>query len=81
MRGRYVQPKMMTFRLTILALTILAFTTKSDKVVTGKIYSSENPSLAPVYTKLKNLLVKTPYLVQEYKKDCLAQALSHSLVR
>jgi len=33
----------MTFRLTILALTIFAFTTKSDKIITGKIYSTDNP--------------------------------------
>ncbi len=39
----------MTFRLTLLALTILAFTTtKSDKIITGKIYSSENPKFYSV---------------------------------
>lgn len=43
----------MTFRLIILALTILAFTTKSDKVVTGKISSSENPQ----YYSVENILV------------------------
>ena len=47
-----MQPEM-TFRLTILALTILAFTTKGDKVVTGKIYSSENPQ----FYSVENILV------------------------
>lgn len=38
----------MTFRLTILALTIFAFTTKGDKVIMGKIYSSNNPQFYSV---------------------------------
>jgi hypothetical protein len=38
----------MTVRLTILALTFFAFTSKSDKVITGKIYSSDNPQFYSV---------------------------------
>ena len=38
----------MTVRITILALTFLAFTTKSDRIIAGKIYSSNNPQFYSV---------------------------------
>ena len=38
----------MKVRLTILVLTLLAFTSKSNKVIIGKIYSSENPQFYSV---------------------------------
>jgi hypothetical protein len=38
----------MTIRLTILVLTLLAFTSKNDKVLTGRIYSSGNPQFYTV---------------------------------
>ena len=38
----------MTVRLTILTLTLFAFTSKSDKVIIGKIYSSDHPQFYSV---------------------------------
>jgi hypothetical protein len=43
----------MIVRLTILALTLLAFTSESKKVISGRIYSSENPQ----YYSIENISV------------------------
>ena len=43
----------MTIRLTILALTLLAFMTKDERIIMGKIYSSNNPQ----FYSVKNVFV------------------------
>jgi hypothetical protein len=43
----------MTVRSTILLLTLIAFTSKSDKVIKGSIYSSDNPQ----YYSVENISV------------------------
>lgn len=43
----------MTVRITILVITLLAFTSKSDKVLTGRIYSTSNPQ----FYSIENIFV------------------------